>query len=281
LQRAEEVGAAKAARELGLSAATIRGWRHREGRSGPPAGVDPVDWGARKARGAEDSWAAAQQALAQVRVHLDAGKTGDAQRAALTMAILTDKAGLLEQAARRAQALRVEERAAQAVEALFGDLGVPFTDTLRRMLAFHSGDTPEGEAPGAETARAELRTHVNDGEGETTDDGRLADVASLLLEIGAVECPRCAGRGRDDEPPRLPPLLPAPRRAHPDGNDEQEGETMVGPKRIVRVLRERLNREREPEREPPEVVQGEVVVEASRPEAAQARLHGDDEQWRH
>jgi hypothetical protein len=55
----------------------------------------------RKRAGAEAAWAAAKEALAQVRSLLVAGKTADAQRAALTMATLTDKSGVLEEAARR------------------------------------------------------------------------------------------------------------------------------------------------------------------------------------
>jgi transposase-like protein len=44
LRRAREVGAAQAARELGVPAATVRSWRRRAGESGPPVGVDPNGW---------------------------------------------------------------------------------------------------------------------------------------------------------------------------------------------------------------------------------------------
>ena len=85
LRLAEEHGAAEAAKRTGVPAATIRSWRHRSGEAGPPKGVDPQTWAERKRAGAEEAWAAAQEALAQVRSLLVAGKTADAQRAFYAM----------------------------------------------------------------------------------------------------------------------------------------------------------------------------------------------------
>jgi hypothetical protein len=79
LRLAEAHGAAEAAKVTGVPAATIRSWRHRGGGAGPPKSLDPQTWAERKRAGAEDAWAAAQEALAQVRSLLVAGKTADAQ----------------------------------------------------------------------------------------------------------------------------------------------------------------------------------------------------------
>jgi hypothetical protein len=92
--------------------------------------MDPQAWAERKRAGAEEAWAAAQEALAQVRSLSVAGKTADAQRAALTMAILTDKSGVLEEAARREEErlVRIAEEQAQLLVAVirvyFGAVGL-------------------------------------------------------------------------------------------------------------------------------------------------------------
>jgi hypothetical protein len=76
--------------------------------------VDPRTWAERKRAGAEEAWAAVQEARAQVRSLFAAGKTADAQRAALTMAILTDESGVLEEAARREEERQVRIAEGQA-----------------------------------------------------------------------------------------------------------------------------------------------------------------------
>jgi hypothetical protein len=130
LRLAEEHGAAEAAKRTGVPAATIRSWRHRSGAARPPAGLDTQTWQEQKAQGAWEAWATAQEALAQVRSLLAAGKTADAQRAALTMAILTDKSGVLEEAARREEErqVRIAEGQAQLLVAVirvyFGAVGL-------------------------------------------------------------------------------------------------------------------------------------------------------------
>ena len=95
LVRAAEVGAAQAGRELGIAPGTIRVWRSRAAARpdsgggvetpGDVSGVDPAD-----------TWTAAQEALAQLRVLIAAGKTLEAQRAAISMGVLIDKSGLIE-----------------------------------------------------------------------------------------------------------------------------------------------------------------------------------------
>jgi transposase-like protein len=141
LRLAEEHGAAEAAKLTGVPASTIRSWRHRSGESGPPKSVDPRTWAERKRAGAEDAWAAAQEALAQVRSLLVAGRTADGQRAALTMAILTDKSGVLEEAACREEErqVRIAEGQAQFLVAVirvyFGAVGLTLGPAARQTLA--------------------------------------------------------------------------------------------------------------------------------------------------
>jgi hypothetical protein len=136
LRLAEEHGAAEAAKRTGVSAATIRSWRHRSGAAGPLAGMDSQTWQEQKAHGAREAWATAQEALAQVRSLLAAGKTADAQRAALTMAILTDKSGVLEEAARRQ-----EERQLRLAEAQ-GQLSVAVIDAYLEAIGLQPARPP-------------------------------------------------------------------------------------------------------------------------------------------
>jgi hypothetical protein len=173
LRIAEEHGAAEAAKRTGVPAATIRSWRHRSGGAGPPKSMDPRTWAERKRAGAEAAWAAAQEALAQVRSLLAAGKTADAQRAALTMAILTDKTGVLEEAARREQErqLRIAEGQAQLLVAVirmyFEAVGLTLRPAARQTLAHLLRQAKDGAplSPPAEAAeaRAEIRRQVGSG----------------------------------------------------------------------------------------------------------------------
>ena len=137
-------GAAKAARLTGIPGGTLRRWRMERGESGPPSGVAIDDWATQKERGAREAWKTAMVALRKVRPLLAAGKAGDAQKAALTAAILIDKSQLLQ------------------------------------------------------TNAAAARTHVRDGEPSDAaihvpdDTARLAEIATLLREIGALD-----NKGRD------------------------------------------------------------------------------------
>jgi hypothetical protein len=195
LRLAEEHGAAEASRRTGVPAGTIRAWRHRSGEAGPPAGVDPQSWAERKAQGAEDAWQAAQAALRKVHELLAAGKTGDAQRAALTMAITLDKSAMLEAAAQAAQEgqVRLAEADAQRIYAVlksyFDATGLTFTPAARRVLRdllCQAGTGDELSRPAAaEDAAREIREQI----------GSELQIARLQLN------------GRDDDGPRA---LPAP-----------------------------------------------------------------------
>jgi hypothetical protein len=196
LRLAEEHGAAEAAKLTGVPA-TIRSWRHRGGEAGPPKGADPVDWASRKQAGAEEAWAAAQEALGQVRSLLVAGKTADAQRAALTMAILTDKSGVLEEAARRDEERQARLTAAQGellaevicmyFEAVGLTLGPAARQTLAHLLRQAKDGAPLSPPAAAEEAKREIRERMGT---------RLGDVPPLLPPAAQDGPPRAGTVGR-------------------------------------------------------------------------------------
>jgi transposase-like protein len=198
LRLAEEHGAAEAAKRTGVPAATIRSWRHRSGAAGPPAGVDPRTWQEQKAQGAREAWATAQEALAQVRSLLAAGKTADAQRAALTMAILTDKSGVLEEAARREEERQVRIAARQGkliaelirmyFEAVGLTLGPAARQTLAHLLRQATDGTPLSPPAEAADARADVRRQI----------GSELDVGPPLLPPGTGTGRRVCPAPSDD-----------------------------------------------------------------------------------
>ena len=160
LHLAAEHGAAEASRRTGIPAATIRSWRRRVGESGPPAGVDPVAWADLKETAARDIWEAAQLALSSVRELLEEGKTSDAQRAALALAILIDKSAMLEAAAIAATNRRVrlaQDSAQHIVEVLsvfLAALGLPFSEPVRKTLAGLLRQAAAGARLAADESRA-------------------------------------------------------------------------------------------------------------------------------
>jgi hypothetical protein len=224
LQRAAQVGVAQAAREFGIPAGTIRAWRHRSGEAGPPARVDVQDWAARKQQGAEDAWQAAQAALAKVTELLEAGKTGDAQRAALTMAITLDKSAMLEAGAQAAHdrdiRLRQENAAlvAAVFELLLEAIGLRKSQAAKRCCADLLRQASRGEpmvvSPvDAEAVQAELRRRIG---------------AELREEIEREFRDRVEPDWREQRG------LPAP-----DAEREAEPvEPMAGPRTIVRTVSE-------------------------------------------
>ncbi len=216
LQRAAGVGAAQAGRELGVPAATIRAWRRRSGEAGAPAGMDSETWGQLKQVGARDAWKAAQQALAEVRRHLAAGKPRDAQAAALSFAILVDKSGVLEAAAAAAQAAESDRRArldreqahvlAEVISALLAALGVPLdparpiVGTLLRQGLRRRGARGIGGRLGRASRRgptgvAQKRARPA---GPDSADGGLSDsrVALARACLGAATRSYSSSRGR-------------------------------------------------------------------------------------
>jgi transposase-like protein len=229
--------AVEVAAALGVPASTVRSWRRRAGKSAPPAGADPTSWAEQKEQGAREAWDAAQHALRQVRAELRAGDPRKAQAAALSFAILTDKSGVLETAAAHADERQVRlaeghgQLVAAVLETFMSAVGLPaarggatgrlLADLLRRSGA---GEPIAASPDLAEAAAREVREHFR------------PPAAAVAPERRA---------------------LPAPR-PHPDGHDEHEQEVdMVGPRRVVRALRERRRK-----REEAEVVEGVVVAAA-------------------
>lgn len=221
LQLADEQGAAAASRELSIPAATIRAWRHRSGQVKPPAGADPVAWSERKRRGAREAWETAQEALREVKRLLGAGKTADAQRAALTMAILTDKGGALEiaaaNAAEREQAIAAENarRIVSVLEDFCRDLGIPWTLAVRRVLAAGLKGTTDAEA--AEHARAEVREQIGR---ELADRAGAEPQREPLAGAGAPGRARGGGARADRASPEEGPG--PPKCAKPKEKDDAE-----------------------------------------------------------
>lgn len=185
LQLAEEHSAAEASRRTGVPAATIRAWRHREGRSRPPAGVDPVDWAAQRRAGALEAWSAAQDALARCRDLIEDGDPRKAQAASVVFGVLVDKSAVLQTAAAQAEErqAKIAQDEAQllvgVVEATWRELGVPLGAAGRKVLGHYvkqasGGTIVEGTAPDARAAARELREAVlSEAGGEVL--GRLSD----------------------------------------------------------------------------------------------------------
>jgi hypothetical protein len=201
LRLAEEHGAAEAAERTGVPAATIRSWRHRSGAAGPPAGLDPQTWQEQKAQGARQAWQTAQEALAQVRSLLAAGKTADAQRAALTMAILTDKSGVLEEAARRE-----EERQLRLAEGQ-GRLLVAVIDAYLEAIGLSAG-------PAARKTLAHLLRQAGAGEPLSSPAEAAEARADIIRQVGSE---------LNVGPPLLPPGTGTGRRAWPATSDDVGG----------------------------------------------------------
>jgi hypothetical protein len=194
LRLAEEVGTAEAGRRLGIPPGTIRSWRHHTGKvTQAPSGADPDEWQQVKRQAAEHSFGTAMKALRRCNELLEMGRMADAQKTALSMAILVDKSGVLEMAARQLddrQAALSEQQARQVVDligAVLDDLGVPIGQAARRVFAAHvRGDT---DAAAAERARREITEQIG--------TRYVADHPELV------------------ERRREPLALPAPRPPHP------------------------------------------------------------------
>jgi hypothetical protein len=128
---------------------------------------------------------------------LGAGKTADAQPAALTMAILTDKSGVLEDAVRREEErqLRIAEGQAQLIAEVIGmyfgavglTLGPAARETLAHLLRQAKGGAPLSPPAEAEEAKREIRERVGT---------QLGDSPLPLLPRGTG---RAAAFGRQDE----------------------------------------------------------------------------------
>jgi len=158
---------------------TIKAWAKQQrdaGGGAPPkyaSKEERREWADMREEAARDSFAAAEEALAEVRKFMKAGRPLDAQRAALTMAITVDKSSALAELANQEQLTTVTEQQAQLlakiVLAWFRDLtGLDFlTENQGKVLRFYTsaaiehGDVPEaGSAADAQQARHELHEAI-------------------------------------------------------------------------------------------------------------------------
>jgi transposase-like protein len=193
LARAAEVGAAQAGRELDIAPGTIRVWRSRAaaraengGRLETPgdlSGVDPAD-----------TWTAAQEALAQFRELIAAGKTLEAQRAAISLGVLIDKSRILEERAAIAheravvladdQAKMVVQMIRTALRALGLPMGEAVTAVLKSLLLQVGEGSEHLTVPPelAEAARAELTHEVWGYDPQAAGPSRTIDTHSHRLK---------------------------------------------------------------------------------------------------
>jgi len=213
LRIADEHGPAEASRRTGITAGTIKSWRSREGKAGPPKGESPVDWAERKRRTAEGAYSTSIAALVRVRKSLEAGNVREAKDAALTFATLLDKSGQAEQAVARAQQHQVKLDEAHAslladtITAIFRHCGLPWkaagvASVVRHHLLHATAGDERAPAPERDAARREARAAA------------LAD-ASLDELVELVE------RARALVPEGELPALPAP---HPDAENGEQHE---------------------------------------------------------
>lgn len=211
---AREVGAAEAARRLGLPASTVRSWLHRAGggsgaRSvgavssvGAVAGPESVEAvGDPEARGdalelaeqrAARSWSVASRALERAAEAVAVGDSKSARDLAVVVGILTDKAGRIEEGigALREREVRISEasaqRLAEVLRLVFRGFGIDLSSmsggrALVGAVLRQASDSQVLSVPldEAERAERELREHfrrefAREREREQERVGRLA-----------------------------------------------------------------------------------------------------------
>lgn len=247
LEIAARDGPAEASRRTGIPAGTIRRWRSKAGQAGAPAGVNVEEWVHDKRRGARRSTETAQAALAVVRRALVDGKTADAQRAALTFAILTDKAGVLELAAANEdeRRSRLDRETVDAVELWFQTfarmLGIPWDvpwdasddedDPAPRRLFDALGDAAGPAFASGPPCRLSVDPELVDEARRSVRDAFAAEIrAELEAELRERIVPRPG-----PERPALPPA---------SGDEKRVTGEVHTPRRVVRT--------RAPEPSPPE-----------------------------
>lgn len=221
LRLADEVGSAEAARRLGISAGTVRGWRSRAPKPAPAvasaASERPSEASAEVVTGdelrslARQLLANAAEAQKAVTRALRAGKLTQGYHGSLSSAISIDKiAGIIEAidrlGERNAQDDQVQlDRMKERLVGLFTELGRdPYTDreVNRLIRRWFDGDAPEIAVSPARaiTAPAEAEQQVT----------------AEVVAGGSQECPESEGI-RDAEVVEVPP--PTGERAEQDERD--------------------------------------------------------------
>ena len=189
LAREAEVGAAQAARELGLSPATVRGWKLRSDKPAPRTAEQSEAQGDRQQRGADRTWEVAEAALRKALAAIEKGDTLAAQRLMVSAGIAADKTGQLEEASARAAERHVRLQSSQAevivevIRAFAEALGIPLGESARRVLGdllrqARGGGVLVASPVDAEAAAADVREAFGRRElsapaGEPTIDAQL------------------------------------------------------------------------------------------------------------
>lgn len=265
LKLADEVGAAEAARRLGLKEATVCQWRRREKQAAPPPQAGELGEVERLEQLVLAEEGIAVRALAAANAAIAAGKANDAKLYMTAHGIARDKARDLRAQLHAAREHRVHLAEAQAkqlaavIRGVLTDLGHDLGDEHVRKVVRHR--LVEGGAPPA----------------EVVESARRALVERLAGEIKE----RLPHFGPDLSPGR--PALPAAGETGDVDDAAQEragGEQMVGPVVRVRALRER-RRKRRSNGADGEVLDGEVVDEPSPRQAPMpGDLYADPSRWR-
>ena len=198
LAREAEVGAAQAARELGLLAATVRGWKLRADKPAPRTAKQYETQGDRQQRGADRTWEVAEAALRKALVAIESGDTLAAQRLMVSAGIAADKTGQLEEASARAAERHVRLQASQGdvivnvFRAVFTALGIPMTSAAGKAI----GEALRGAKAGgvivvspevAEAAAADVREALGRPELPARDDGPVIDGQLTVDDVIATE----------------------------------------------------------------------------------------------
>jgi hypothetical protein len=272
---------AEVARELGVKAATVRQWKARAGKAAPPPQADGPGEVETLERLAQAERATAARALQAANRAIEAGKASDGRNHMVSNGIAIQRhADLLAQvhAAREHEGRMAEELAQQLAQ------------VIRKMLSAFKIDV--NARPVRELVR-HLLIEGGRGGGGGDPDPEIVEAARRLLKETYVK--EAMVDGLVVEPQRkLPPGVDdGPRELPPPGESDQEGEggdEMVGPRVVVRTLRERLRNRRanggngelvEPTEVLPPEREGHGAVEdaAKAREDREARIHWNDDYW--
>ena len=171
LKLAEEHGSAEASRRTGVSADTIRYWRHKAAKAAQPKDTDADDI-ARLERLVTEQRAAAEESLTKAREAVAAGRGSEAKNLMICHGIAVQRGADLAADLRSAREHEIQVTDEQAklmvavLEGVFRDLGLGRAyepgSPARKVLAHHlrARAEPDGPAPDAAEARAAVRVEV-------------------------------------------------------------------------------------------------------------------------
>ena len=195
MQLAGEVGAAQAARELGVPAATVRGWRMRAEKPAARTAKQSETQGQRHHVAADRHQEVGEAALRAALAAIEAGDSLKAQRLMISAGIAADKSSQHEEHAARADERHVRLQSAQGQVMVeldrmaLGAFGIRVTEAVRavygELFRHASAGEPLVVSPAlAEAARRDVWEQVTSGmaralppaPGEEVVDGQVSDV---------------------------------------------------------------------------------------------------------